>query len=325
MTRQRGRVALVVAAAAFGAIGALLLASSRAATYSKSAELESGTLTTGAAKVSGSGASDGYAVSFSGGGSGGASVTIAAAGDIAQDGAEKGTSDLIYNDASISTVLALGDNAYNSGTIDEYNRKYDPTWGRFKSKTKPTPGNHEYYDNNRGYNSYWNNPPEYYSFEAGPWHVISLNSQIDHGSGSQQVQWLKNDLAANPKQCVMAFWHQPRFTAGTHDDDSSTQPFWDVLYSANADVVLGGHSHTYERFAMSKPDGTVDTSRGIREFVVGTGGGTLGGGGHTVGKREFADTTHYGVIKMDLSSNGYTWKFVATGGAVLDQGSGTCH
>lgn len=262
------------------------------------------------------------------GGTGGTGSTtlIAAAGDIAMNMGEKATSDLVLSDNNINTVLALGDLAYDSGTASEFSTKYDPTWGRFKAKTKPTPGNHEYYTKDAApYYAYWNNIPEYYSFDIGGWHMLSLNSQVDHGSGSAQLTWLKSDLAAHQSQCTLAFWHQPRFSAGSHSDDDSTQPFWDTLYDAGADVVLAGHSHNYERFAPSKGDGSEDQTRGIQSFVVGTGGGKLDTGGQTKAKRLFDDASHFGVLKLTLGAGNYSWVFATTDGQKLDTGTGTCH
>ncbi|MBL8159527.1 metallophosphoesterase [Candidatus Saccharibacteria bacterium] len=256
-----------------------------------------------------------------------ATIRIAAAGDIADNNGEQATSDIIMGDSSINTVLALGDLAYESGTSAEFAEKYDPTWGRFKNKTKPTPGNHEYYtDGASGYYQYWNNIEEYYSFDIGNWHLISLNSEINHSSDSEQMAWLKSDLAANAsKQCTLAFWHTPRFSAGTHSDDDSVTPFFDELYTAGADLVLTGHSHIYERFAKSKSNGEVDEVRGIRNFVIGTGGTSLGSGGDTAATREFNDSSAHGVLMLDLKANSYDYKFVTVDGQTLDSGSDTCH
>ncbi len=337
--RNRNTYISLITAFALMAVGYTVFIS-LAATPEIKVEPENSTLSNPELAISDSGASGGKAVLFkeitstgggatgggtSGGGTGG-SFLIAAAGDIAQNsGAEKGTSDIIYNDTSINTVLTLGDNAYENGLIDEFTQKYEPTWGRFKDKTKPSPGNHEYQSGGAGYYEYFQGVQQYYSFDVNDWHFVSLNGDIDHSASSTQVTWLKNDLAASTKKCTLAYWHEPRFTAGSHDDDTSMTPFWDAFYASGVDVVLNGHSHTYERFAPSKPDGSVDAVNGIREFVVGTGGADMSQGGNTVATREFSDASNYGVLKMNLSATGYDWKFITSGGQTIDPGTGTCH
>jgi hypothetical protein len=330
-----------IAVSIFAIIGTTLILRSQAATPAIVQEAESGTLAGNYRKLSGAsaaGASD-QVVLFGATTSTtptpppgttppptGVPYIIASAGDIAQNGGEKATSDLIIGDSSIQSVLALGDNAYESGTIGEYNAKYAPTWGRFKAKTLPTPGNHEARDGGKGYYAYFSGVKPYYSLNLGSWHIISLNSDgEDHSAASAQMTWLKNDLAANTAKCTLAFWHTPRFTSGTHDDDLSVSPFWDVLYPANVDVILNGHSHTYERFAKSKPDGSVDAARGVREFVVGTGGAALGNGSGSKATREFNDSSNFGVIKMTLSPTEYSWQFLKAGGGVTDSGTQACH
>lgn len=254
-------------------------------------------------------------------------IFVAAAGDIADNNKERETSDLIVNDPAIQMVLALGDLAYSNGTTEEFNTKYDPTWGRFKNITKPTPGNHEYgTEGAQGYYDYWNGIAEYYDFAIGNWHAISLNSEINHEPDSPQLNWLNQNLQANAsKQCTLAFWHTPRFSQGTHSDEASVGSFFEALYAADADLILAGHSHSYERFAPSDNSGQVDPARGIRSFVVGTGGSDLGGGGATDGSLEFGDYDSHGVLKLDLYDGGYDWRFVDISGATLDSGTGSCH
>jgi hypothetical protein len=317
-----GSVAVVLG---FAVLGVIWIFQSSAATMAASREAEDGTVAGNAAAVDGSGASNGKSVKF--GNSGGGSLVVAAAGDIAMGrGEEEETAALITGDPSVQLVLALGDLAYESGTSSEFNSKYHPSWGQFKDKTKPTPGNHEYYTGGAsGYFDYFNDIAEYYSFDMGGWHFISLNSNIARTATSTQVNWLKNDLAQHPAQCTLAFWHHPRFSSGDHGDDSSVQPFFQALYDANADLILTGHSHIYEKYSPSKPDGTVDNTRGIRNFVVGTGGASLDGNGDTDGPLELRNNSKYGVIKLTLQATGYSWKFVDIGGATVDEGTGTCH
>ena len=167
------------------------------------------------------------------------------------------------------------------GTLDGFSGAYDPTWGQFKAITKPVPGNHEYQTPGAtGYYSYYGaaagDPTKgYYSYDLGTWHMIALNSNCGAiggcGAGSPQGQWLQADLACAPV-CTLAYWHQPRFSSGEHGNEPVYDTFWQDLYKAGADVVLNGHDHDYERFAPQDPSAHADASRGIREFVVGTGG-----------------------------------------------------
>lgn len=323
------KAAIVTGIFLFAVIAAYLLIWAGAATPTASIEPELATTSGNAQVINDTGASGGKAIIFPTPPSSG-SFTIAAAGDIANEKGEQQTSDLILADSSIQTVLVLGDAAYPDGSASDFANKYDPTWGRFKAKTKPTPGNHEYNTSGASaYYAYFNNVPEYYSFDINNWHFISLNSQIPRTATSPQVNWLKADLAANAanpaKKCVLAYWHYPRFTAAKHSDDTSVQPFFQALYDANADIILAGHSHSYERYAKSTPTGVVDNTRGIRNFVVGTGGTTLGGSaGVTVGTRDFL-LNSYGVLKLTMTDTTFNWKFVDVSGAVRDQGTETCH
>lgn len=253
---------------------------------------------------------------------------IAAAGDIADGrGYEKKTAALITADSSIQAVLALGDLAYDRGTDSDFKNKYDPSWGQFKAKTKPTPGNHEYDTSGAsGYFNYWNKIADYYSFNLNGWHFISLNSNIARTEGSAQMKWLQTDLSQNASaKCTLAFWHHPRFSSGDHTDDSSVKPFYQALYNANADLILQGHSHIYEKYSAADADGKKDEAKGIRSFVIGTGGGNLDNISSTKGPLEYRNNKVYGVMKLTLSSTGYSWKFIDIDNNVLDEGTGTCH
>jgi acid phosphatase type 7 len=266
---------------------------------------------------------------------------IVAAGDIA-DCAKKGdeqTARLIENTEG-ATVLALGDLAYPDGSTEEFADCYGPSWGHFKERTKPTPGNHDYETKGAsGYFDYFGkaagNPEEgYYSYDLGSWHLVSLNSncgegEVRCGPGSTQRRWLEEDLAANgDKRCTLAYMHHPRFSSGVkHGSTPTLEPLWEALYEGGADVVLSGHEHNYERFAPQDPNGRADPKRGIREFVVGTGGG----GSHypisePIANSEVHNDHTYGVLKLTLHPKGYEWRFVpAGGGTFTDSGSARCH
>jgi len=225
-----------------------------------------------------------------------------------------------------SYLLTLGDHAYNDGTLSQYNSYYDPFYGQFKPKTKPSPGNHDYHTSGgSGYFTYFNNPPAYYSFNAGAWHIISLNGEVSVAEGSTQNNWLETDLANNTRRCILAYWHEPRWSAGTvHGDSSTYAPLWVDLYAARADVVLNGHDHNYQRFGLQTPTGAASAD-GIREFVVGTGGyGLYGLTSHPNLQASSAST--YGALKMVLKDGSYDWQFVpGPGYSYTDSGSTACH
>src|SRR5215211_8312703 len=152
---------------------------------------------------------------------------IVAAGDIADctsDG-DEATARLVGGIEG--TVLTLGDNAYEDGTAQDFEECYDPSWGQFKDRTRPSPGNHEYRtEGARGYFDYFGDaagePDEgYYSYDVGAWHIVALNSNCSEvlrcGPGSPQGRWLKEDLAANDEQkCTLAYFHHPLFTSGSY-------------------------------------------------------------------------------------------------------------
>lgn len=288
-----------------------------------------------------------------------ADPVIAAAGDIACDPAnasfkagngtanacrEKYTSNLLVN-ATLAAVLDLGDTQYYCGGYQAFLQSYDPTWGRVLSMTHPVPGNHEYLTSGgtgcnaankgaSGYFSYFGSaagkPGQgYYSFDIGAWHIVALNSACGSVGGcgltSPQGTWLANDLKTHTNSCTLAFWHVPLFSSGGRAS-SSTKPFWQLLYDNNADVVLSAHDHIYERFAPQTPSGTLDTARGIREFIVGTGGAVHTGLVTIAANSEVRNASTYGVLELTLQPTGYTWQFVPEAGkAFTDSGSGACH
>jgi len=263
-------------------------------------------------------------------------VVLVGAGDIAGSGdGDEQTAQLLDQvvaaDGDAVTVFTAGDNVYSSGTLEQFNQYYAPTWGRHKDRTRPSPGNHDYGTSGAaGYFAYFGAiaGPQglgYYSYDVGAWHVISLNSEVDMDAGSAQEQWLRDDLAATTKQCVLAYWHKPRFSSGSHGNSESTEPLWQALYDAEAEVVVAGHDHTYERFAPQDPGGTLDPSRGIREFVVGTGGRSLYSFGSPEANSEVRHNQSFGVLKLTLSPGAYAWEFLPVSGSFTDSGSGTCH
>lgn len=239
------------------------------------------------------------------------------AGDIADCSrtGDEATANLINGIAG--TVFTLGDNVYPDGTAAQFNNCYAPSWGRFKARTHPAVGNHEY--NTPGATGYFGyfgaaagDPTKgYYSYNLGAWHIIVLNSNCAYVScqtGSAQERWLRADLAAHPSRCTLAYWHHPRFS--NSGDNSKLQPFWQALYAASADVVLNGHVHNYQRFPPRDPAGHTDAARGIREIIAGTGG----------------EGSTRGVLKLTLHAASYDWQYIPVPGQNLtDSGTGTCH
>lgn len=233
------------------------------------------------------------------------------------------------------TVFTTGDNVYDTGSTNEFANCYEPSWGRYKSRTYPSVGNHEYNTlNAQPYFDYFGSRAGevgkgYYSYNLGKWHVIVLNSNCDAVScseGSQQELWLKNDLQNNATQCTVAYMHHPLFSSGPHGNNINVKPLWNTLYDANVDLVLAGHDHDYERFAAQDPDGNAVASRGIREIVVGTGGKSRYDFTDIKSNSIVRDNSTYGVLKLTLKPTSYDWQFIPiTEGTFTDSGSATCH
>ena len=256
---------------------------------------------------------------------------LVGAGDIASCSStgDEATADLL--DSMPGTVFTAGDNVYDNGSAAEYANCYDPTWGRFKTRTKPSPGNHEY--NTPGASGYYGyfgaaagDPAKgYYSYDLGTWHILVLNSEIDVRTGSAQEGWLRADLAEHPSACTLAIWHRPLFSSGIgHGSDPAMQPLWQALYDFHADVVVNGHLHNYERFAPQSPSGTADTN-GIRQFVVGTGGFILTPFGTALPNSRVRNSNTRGVLKFTLHPGSYDWQFIPVAGQTFtDSGTGLC-
>jgi Calcineurin-like phosphoesterase len=244
--------------------------------------------------------------------------------------------DTIFAGDPPGVVFTAGDNAYESGTTTEFDNCYDPTWGRHKARTYPSPGNHEYQTANAtGYYGYFGsvagNPSEgWYSYDLGSWHIVSLNTSngcalIGCGAGSAQEQWLRADLTASDADCTVAYWHHPRFSSGQHGNNANLDAIWRALFDHGVDLVLSGHDHTYERFAPQDPDANSEPERGIREFIVGTGGRSHYAFPIIRANSEVRDNTSYGVLKLTLHAASYDWEFVpAPPGTFTDSGSASC-
>ena len=292
----------------------------------------------------------------------GADPVVAAAGDIACDPAspwfnggigarehcrQKYTSDLLMelvDTGRLGAVLTLGDHQYDDGDYWQFFSPgaYHSTWGRLKARTRPAIGNHEYHTAGAaGYCAYFGAAAHcngrrkatraaYYSFNIGAWHLISLNSNCSRAGGcrlgSPQETWLRRDLAANARtRCVLAYWHHPRFSSARYTDDPRYATWWTDLYRAGADIVLNGHDHVYERFARMAPSGARDPRRGVREFIVGTGGKSHTRFATVYRSSEVRDNTTFGVLKLTLRPASYRWEFLPEAGKTFtDSGTTRC-
>ncbi len=267
----------------------------------------------------------------------GGTVTLVGAGDIAGcNSAMDSQTARLVEALPDAIVFTAGDDAYQKGTALQFERCYGPTWGQFRSRTYPVIGNHEMKTpQGAPYFAYFGPTAgtpgrAWYSYQAGTWHVVVLNgncSFVGCGRGSAQLRWLQRDLAAHPGGCTLAIWHQPRFTSGVHRSDPKFIPFWDALYHAGAEIVINGHDHDYERFAQQTPHGVADRVRGIREFVVGTGGRQLRPfPGRPIANSKARTASTYGVLALTLAPGSYHWQFLGVPGSTFtDAGYGKCH
>ena len=275
---------------------------------------------------------------------------LAAAGDIACDPANssfrwgsgtdtecrmKAVSNLLVA-MSPTVVAALGDNQYADGGYGKWAASFGPTWGRLKGRIRPAAGNHEYYTPRaepyfRYFGAVAGDPRRgYYSYQLGTWHIVVLNSNCDEVGGcgweSPQLRWLWSDLANQRAKCTLAYWHHPRWSSGRHGSDPAYGPFWEVLHRWGAEIVLSGHDHHYERFGPQTPQGRFDYERGVRQFVVGSGGASHYGLRRIEANSWARSTSAFGVLRLTLRPSGYDWRFVPEPGRTFtDSGSTPCH
>jgi hypothetical protein len=277
-------------------------------------------------------------------------VVVAAAGDIScpadaaglteekdrPDSCHSADTAALVRGMKPDAVLALGDLQYPNGSFERFQAAYDKTWGAFKGITYPVVGNHEYGSPDaQGYFRYFGaaagEPGSgYYSYDLGAWHIVALNANCQHvggcGPGSPQAHWLEQDLRAHATTCTLAYWHQPRFSSGTHGSDPAYDTFWRILFEARADVVLNGHDHDYERFAPLTPDGRTDAAGGVTEFVVGTGGNSHYKLHSVVPGSQVRLAKRHGILQLSLKPDSFSWGFQTTAGAGnADAGSTRCH
>ncbi len=253
------------------------------------------------------------------------------AGDIASDNdLDTGTAALI-DLHPFATVFTTGDHAYPDGTTEQFAMNYEPDWGRFKSRTRPSIGNHDdrvdgaapyfdYFGSNAG------TPGQgWYSYDLANWHIIVLNTECgDAGLADcdEQSTWLEADLAENARRCMLAYWHKPVFSSGRHDGYEPFRDEWQLLDAAGVDLVIAGHDHNYQRYARQNVDGEPDPN-GIRQFVAGSGGASIYP--QTASPPTLEEFyAGRGVLRLDLAGDGYEWSFLTVDGDYTDRGSETC-
>jgi hypothetical protein len=280
----------------------------------------------------------------------GASVLIAV-GDIAVCGTsfDEQTSQIVDSVTRADSVakvedavITLGDNVYPNGGKPNWDRCWTTSWGdtskRIMRNLRPAIGNHDL-DNGFGeayYEIFGKKAGEkgkgYYAFDLGEWKMIALNSEIVTNPAfppearAGQEAWLKKELEGNTKKCTVVYFHRPRFSSGGHSGDLRMTGIWNLLYEKNVDLVLNGHEHHYERFAPQTPAGLRDTTRGITEIIVGTGGADLTGIRNPVQPNSLVRIQgHYGVLKLTLGAGEYQHAFLDVSGRIWDRAAGKCH
>jgi len=264
----------------------------------------------------------------------GTDPVLVGAGDIAACDTKGAAKTAALLDGIPGTVFAAGDLAYPDGTAQQFADCFGPTWGRFRDRMLPALGNRDYGTPGAAgwfgtFDAALVGTGGWYATDIGSWRVYVLNAQCDQvacGEGSAQLAWLRRDLAANPRACSLAIWHDPRFTSGPHGDTTPVAPFWDALYAAGAELLVSGHDHAYERFRPMGPTGSLDTDHGIVQLIAGTGGG----GGTTFGSIRANSVVHdgdaLGVLKLTLHADSWDWHFISVPGAPFtDSGSARCH
>ena len=257
-------------------------------------------------------------------------ITVAASGDIAScdQTSDERTAEVVRR-IDPDAVLTMGDNVYPSGTAEQFAECYGPSWGAFRARTFPGPGNHDYETPDAaGYFGYFGNRARgpYYSFNLDRWHLVSLNTEIDHSWDSPQLKWLRRDLRRDRRPCEILYWHKPRWSGGAHGSSADTQPLWRAAYENGVDLVLAGHDHNYQRFRRLNARGRPSPRFGVIQVVAGAGGRSHYDPGE-IAHRVAADGTTYGVVKLNLLPRSFALRFVpVAGGTYTDTlRSARCH
>lgn len=260
------------------------------------------------------------------------SAVLVGAGDIASctTNVDEQTADLV-DAIPEAGVFTLGDNVYVNATAWEFANCYGPSWGRFRDRTRPVIGNHEYNVSPQPYFDYFGALAGpccrgYYRYDVAGWRIYALNSEINTGSASKQYAWLKKKLDLEPHECTIALWHKPRFTSDDDGGWTKMGAMTTLLYQRRAELILSGHVHGYERMARHNPSGAPDPV-GVRTIIAGMGGRLAENAADWIAPlpiTEFRDNVHAGILRLDLTPGAYTWRFIATDGSIVDQGSDVC-
>lgn len=228
------------------------------------------------------------------------------------------------------TVFILGDAAYMRGSADDFRRCFEPDWGRFRSRWRALPGNHEYeMPLASGYYDYFGDAAGagrkgWYGFRAATWHVLMLNSSQPMVKNSEQYLWVERELQTNRTRCTAAMWHHPYASSGPNGLNPHARDMWQLLMDHGVEMVVSAHDHFYERYAKQNADYAA-ADRGIRQFVAGTGGAPLYRPVAIIPNREH-HIESFGVLKLTLAPTAYDWEFVeAPSGQSTDRGSTVCH
>jgi calcineurin-like phosphoesterase family protein len=259
----------------------------------------------------------------------GQTVVVAAVGDIGLCGSPAVEQTAALVEAIDGQVLLAGDLAYPQGSMTDFLRCFDPAWGAFRRRWRPSPGNHEYETPGAAaYFEYFGAiagtaARSYYSFRAGDWLVLMLDSNVPTGLGSSQYEFARSELTATAAPCALAVWHHPLFTSGPNGPNNYLRDLWTLLHQRGLDVIVNGHDHLYERFGKQDVDGRSDV-RGIRQFIAGTGGAQLYDFMRVTPNSQVRIKSH-GVLRLTLSPTAYEWAFVDVAGSVADSGSDSCH
>jgi hypothetical protein len=259
----------------------------------------------------------------------GQTAVLVAVGDIGECGSPGVQQAAALADRIGGDVILAGDLAYYQGSMQDYMRCFDPYWGQFRSRWRPTPGNHEYdTPGAAGYFQYFGEAAgslgrSFYSFRAGSWLVLMLDSNIPTRIGSPQFDFVRSVLLAQRAPCTMAVWHHPLFSSGPNGPNSFMRDMWALLHAFDADVIVAAHDHLYERFGKQDADGRSDAG-GLRQFVVGTGGAHLYDFMRITPNSQARLKAH-GVLRLTLEPTRYDWAFIDASGGTADLGSDTCH
>jgi hypothetical protein len=288
---------------------------------------------------------------------------VAVAGDIGDDtprpNGQDNTGALVAS-MDPHKVLTLGDNAYENGTLAEYEANFAPWWGDphdvdrggpngFGDRLRPALGNHETPSGGEGTYDFFNGQYSsggstinlqfglagvrgqgYYTHDVGSWRLIALNSRNGGSIEQAQLDWLAARVSENPKPCLLAYWHHPRFTSrdGGLDDDADMASIWSRLWSTSApskraDLILNGHLHHYDRFARQNLAGNADAN-GMRQVIVGTGGVELHNF-QTIDPQSERRLSEHGVLRLTLAPDRAVGEFIDTAGNVDDSFTEFCH